>query len=141
MTNFPAPPLASLTASLWSSSKKVTIIFLVVLAFSARCETILVLLSGLAAISSAYPPDLSIHPETIEASREQEKPLFSCKKTRAEPDYSEGRKRKQGQVGKIGRKNAIFLGGRAKRADFMQQNPLSGRSRANLGLLFCLIPC
>jgi len=58
----------------------VTIIFLEVLAFSARCETILVLLSGLAAISSAYPPDLSIHLETIEASREQEKPLFSYKK-------------------------------------------------------------
>jgi hypothetical protein len=76
----PALPLASLTANLWSSSKKVTIIFLEVLAFSARCETILVLLSGLAAISSAYPPDLSIHPGTAGTSREQEKPLFSCKK-------------------------------------------------------------
>jgi hypothetical protein len=40
----------------------------------------LVLLSGLAAISSAYPPDLTIHLEGIEASHAQEKPLFPCKK-------------------------------------------------------------
>jgi hypothetical protein len=63
---------------------------------------------------------LSIHLETIEASREQEKPLFPCKKTRAEPDYSEGRKRTQGQMSKKGRKTAIFLGACAKRADFMR---------------------
>jgi hypothetical protein len=91
------------------------------------------LLSGLAAISSAYPPDLSIHLETIEASREQEKPLFSCKKTRAEPDYSEGRKRTQGQMSKKGRKMAIFLEACAKRADFMRQNAISGRVRAGFG--------
>jgi hypothetical protein len=78
------------------------------------------LLSGLAAISSAYPPDLSIHPGAPGTSREQEKPLFSCKKTRAEPDYSEGRKGTQGQMSKKGRKTAIFLEACAKRADFMR---------------------
>jgi hypothetical protein len=36
-------------------------------------------------------------------------PIF-LQKTRAEPDYSEGRKRTQGQMRKKGRKNAIFLG-------------------------------
>jgi len=111
----------------------VTIIFFEVLAFSARCETILVLLSGLAAISSAYPPDLTIHPGTAGTSREQEKPLFPCKKTRAEPDYSEGRKRTQGQMSKKGRKTAIFLGACAKRADFMRSNAISERIRAGFG--------
>jgi hypothetical protein len=53
-------------------------------------------------------------------------PIF-LQKTRAEPDYSEGRKRTQGQIGKKGRKNALFLGACAKRADFMRLNAISGR--------------
>jgi len=63
---------------------------------------------------------LSIHLETIEASREQEKTPIFLQKTRAEPDYSEGRKGTQGQMSKKGRKTAIFLGPCAKRADFMR---------------------
>jgi hypothetical protein len=47
-------------------------------------------------------------------------PYFPAKKTRAEPDYSEGRKRTQGQMSKKGRKTALFLGACAKRADFMR---------------------
>src|ERR1700743_3155212 len=56
ITNLPALPLASFTASLKSSSKKRAAVFLGVPAFSARCETILVLLKGLAAILDFYPP-------------------------------------------------------------------------------------
>jgi hypothetical protein len=91
------------------------------------------LLSGLAAISSAYPPDLSIHLETIEASHEQEKPLIPPRKTRAEPDYREGRKRTQGQMVKKGRKTVIFLEACAKRADFMRQNAIPARIGAGFG--------
>jgi len=50
ITNLPAPPLASFTASLCNSSKKRAACFFGVLSFSAMCETIFVLLSGLAAI-------------------------------------------------------------------------------------------
>src|ERR1700681_4666479 len=50
MTNFPAGPFASLTASLNNSSKKSTAVFFDVPTFSAMCETIFVLLKGLAAI-------------------------------------------------------------------------------------------
>src|ERR1700676_2491865 len=50
ITNFPAPPLHSLTASLKSSSKKSTAVFFGVPHFSAICDTTLVLLIGLAAI-------------------------------------------------------------------------------------------
>jgi hypothetical protein len=46
-------------------------------------------------------------------------PIF-LQKTRAEPDYSEGRKGTQGQMNKKGRKTAIFLWACAKRADFMR---------------------
>jgi hypothetical protein len=46
-------------------------------------------------------------------------PIF-LQKTRAEPDYSEGRKRTQGQMSKKGRKTAIFFEACAKRADFMR---------------------
>src|SRR6266849_4480966 len=51
ITNFPAAPLHSLTASLKSSSKKSAATFFGVPHFSARCDTTLVLLIGLAAIS------------------------------------------------------------------------------------------
>src|SRR6266849_7355823 len=50
MTNLPAAPLHSLTASLKSSSKKSTAVFFGVPHFSATCDTTLVLLIGLAAI-------------------------------------------------------------------------------------------
>src|SRR5579863_421236 len=56
ITNLPALPLASFTASLKSSSKNRVAVFLGVPTFSARCETILVLLKGLAAIFYFYPP-------------------------------------------------------------------------------------
>src|SRR5580693_4798626 len=56
ITNLPALPLASFTASLKSSSKNVAAVFLGVPAFSAMCATILVLLKGLAAIFYFYPP-------------------------------------------------------------------------------------
>src|ERR1700685_3511686 len=58
ITNLPALPLASFTASLKSSSKKRAAVFLGVPAFSARCETILVLLKGLAGILYFYPPQI-----------------------------------------------------------------------------------
>src|ERR1700733_264542 len=58
ITNLPALPLASFTASLKSSSKKRAAVFLGRLVFSARCETILVLLKGLAAIFYVYPPQI-----------------------------------------------------------------------------------
>src|ERR1700732_1943776 len=51
ITNLPAAPLASFTASLNSSSKKRAAVFFAVPTFSAMCPTTLVLLSGLAAIS------------------------------------------------------------------------------------------
>src|SRR5260370_38853045 len=50
MTNLPAGPLHSLTASLKSSSKKSAAVFFGVPHFSATCDTTLVLLIGLAAI-------------------------------------------------------------------------------------------
>src|SRR5208282_3507081 len=50
MTNLPAAPLASFTASLKSSSKKSAAVFFGVAHFSAMCDTILLLLIGLAAI-------------------------------------------------------------------------------------------
>src|SRR5256885_36595 len=50
ITNLPAAPLASFTASLNSSSKKRAAVFFAVPTFSAMCPTTLVLLSGLAAI-------------------------------------------------------------------------------------------
>jgi hypothetical protein len=77
------------------------------------------LLSGLAAISSAYPPDFLSIPVQPGPATSGKTPIF-LQKTRAEPDYSEGRKRTQGQMSKKGRKNAIFLGACAKRADFMR---------------------
>src|ERR1700727_578069 len=54
ITNLPALPLASFTASLKSSSKKRVAFFLGVPTFSARGERILVLLKGLAAIFYFY---------------------------------------------------------------------------------------
>jgi hypothetical protein len=62
---------------------------------------------------------LSIHPERIEASHERKTPILQWK-TRAECDYSEGRKRTQGRNRKNEGKNAIFLKGCAKRAGFMR---------------------
>src|ERR1700731_556258 len=50
ITNLPAAPLASFTASLKSSSKKRAAVFFDVASFSAICDTVLVLLIGLAAI-------------------------------------------------------------------------------------------
>src|SRR5271157_6654004 len=72
------------------------------------CATIFVLLSGLAAISSAYPPDLSIRPERIEASRERKTPVFKGK-TRAERNYSERRSGTQGKNSENRWKNAPFF--------------------------------
>src|SRR6266849_4412639 len=57
ITNLPAGPLHSFTASLKSSSKNDAAVFLGMLVFSARCDTTLVLLIGLAAIQYSYPPD------------------------------------------------------------------------------------
>src|SRR5258707_10118929 len=68
ITNLPAPPLASFTASLCNSSKKRAACFFAVPSFSAICETIFVLLSGLAAIYFAYPPEFSFHPGTAGTS-------------------------------------------------------------------------
>src|SRR5208337_1708599 len=113
MTNLPALPLASFTASLWSSSKKEATVFLAVPTFSAMCATIFVLLSGLAAISFAYPPELSIHPERIEASRERKTPIYQGK-TRAEKDYNEGTRGTQGENSINHWKNALFLRACAK---------------------------
>jgi hypothetical protein len=73
----------------------------------------------LAAISSAYPPELSIHPERIEASRERKTPVYQGK-TRAERDYSEGKGGTQGENSKNHWKNAHFLRACAKRPAFMQ---------------------
>src|SRR5208282_4083416 len=117
MTNLPAPPLASFTASLCSSSKKATTVFLAVPTFSAMCATIFVLLSGLAAIFSAYPPEFSIHPEGIEASRERKTPVYQGK-TRAARDYSEGDRGTQGENSKKRGKNAYFFAGMCKSPSF-----------------------
>src|ERR1700731_2616326 len=68
ITNLPALPLASFTASLNSSSKKSAAVFLGVPAFSAMCETTFVLLKGLAAIYYSYPPDF------FHAPRKKSKP-------------------------------------------------------------------
>jgi hypothetical protein len=73
----------------------------------------------LAAISFAYPPELSIHPECIEASRER-KTLVYQGKTRAETDYSEGKRGTQGKNSKNSRKNTLFLWACAKRPAFMR---------------------
>jgi hypothetical protein len=62
----------------------------------------------LAAISSAYPPEFSIHPERIEASRERKTPIFKGK-TRAEWDYSERRSGTQGENSKNRWENALFF--------------------------------
>jgi hypothetical protein len=83
---------------------------------------------------------LSIHPGAAGTSHEQEKPLFPCKKLGAEPDYSEGRKRTQGQMSKKGRKTAIFLWACAKRADFMRQNEFQDLFWRDWRVLCCLIP-
>jgi hypothetical protein len=82
------------------------------------------LLSGLAAIDSAYPPEFSIRLEGIEASHEREKTLIFLQKTRAASDYNEGRKRTQGQNPQKGRKITIFIEACAKRADFTRENAL-----------------
>src|ERR1700733_1328962 len=50
ITNLPAPPLHSLTASLKSSSKKAATVFLGTSTFSARCPTIFDLLNGFAIV-------------------------------------------------------------------------------------------
>jgi hypothetical protein len=71
----------------------------------------------LAAISSAYPPDLSIHPERIEASRERKTPVYQGK-TRAERDYSERKGRTQGKNSKNRWKNAYFFAGMCKTPSF-----------------------
>jgi hypothetical protein len=73
----------------------------------------------LAAISSAYPPELSIHPEHIEASRER-KTLVYQGKTRAEKDYSERNRGTQGGNSKNRWKNALFFEACAKRPAFMR---------------------
>jgi hypothetical protein len=73
----------------------------------------------LAAISFTYPPELSIHPEHIEASRER-KTLVYQGKTRAERDYSEGKWGTQGENSKNRWKNALFLRACAKRPAFMR---------------------
>jgi hypothetical protein len=74
----------------------------------------------LAAISFAYPPELSIHPEHIEASRERKTPVYQGK-TRAERDYSEGKRGTQGENSRNRWKNALFLRACAKRPAFMRQ--------------------
>jgi hypothetical protein len=73
----------------------------------------------LAAISSAYPPEVSIHPERIEASRERKTPVYQGK-TRAERNYSERNKGTQGENSKNRWKNAYFLRACAKRPAFMR---------------------
>jgi hypothetical protein len=50
-------------------------------------------------------------------------PIF-LQKTRAEPDYSEGRMGTQGANRKKGRKMTIFFRACAKRADFMRQSAI-----------------
>src|ERR1700743_1828213 len=75
ITNLPAPPLASFTASLKSSSKKVAAVFLGVPTFSAMCATILVLLKGLAAIFYFYPPQFSIGVENKFRDQPRDFPL------------------------------------------------------------------
>src|SRR4029077_2651380 len=58
--------------------------------FSAMCETIFVLLSGLAAIYFAYPPEFSFHPGAAGTSRGFLRlPHFHGEKTRAAPEYSQ----------------------------------------------------
>src|SRR5262250_334741 len=110
MTNLPAPPLASLTASLWSSSKKRAACFFGVLSFSAMCATIFVLLSGLAAIYFAYPPEFSFHPGAAGTSRRiLPTTHFVSEKIRAEGDYSQLRLITQAKTGEKSGKNEDFL--------------------------------
>jgi hypothetical protein len=65
--------------------------------------------------------NLSIRPGRAGTSHEGKTPIF-LQKTRAASDYSEGRKRTQGQNPQKGRKTAIFFEACAKRADFTRGN-------------------
>jgi len=51
---------------------------------------------------------LSIHPETIEASREQEKPLFSCKKLGPNRTIAKEEKERKGKRAKKAEKQRFF---------------------------------
>src|SRR5215467_7547246 len=112
MTNLPAPPLASLTASLWSSSKKRAACFLGVPSFSAMCATIFVLLSGLAAIYFAYPPKFSFHPGAAGTSLESLRlPHFYSEKIRAVRQYSQLNYGTQVKISEKQGKNEDFFRG------------------------------
>src|SRR5262249_34515458 len=109
ITNLPAPPLASFTASLCNSSKKRAACFFGVLSFSAMCATIFVLLSGLAAIYFAYPPDFSFHPGAARTSLEFFRlPHVYSEKTRAARDYSQVSLITQAETRKNQGKTKIF---------------------------------
>jgi len=51
---------------------------------------------------------LSIHLETIEASREQEKPLFSCKKLGPNRTIAKEEKERKGKCAKKAEKQRFF---------------------------------
>jgi hypothetical protein len=98
------------------------------------------LLSGLAAISSAYPPDLSIHLETIEASREQEKPLFSCKKLGPNRTIAKEEKERKGKSAKKAEKQRFFCGHVQNVLISCGKTRFGREFEQDLGVLCCLIP-
>jgi hypothetical protein len=74
----------------------------------------------------------------FEASHEREKTLIFLQKTRAASDYSEGRKRTQGQNPQKGRKITTFIEACAKRADFTRENALWSRGEERWGYAILL---
>src|ERR1700675_1201709 len=107
ITNFPAAPLHSFTASLKSSSKKSAAVFLGVPHFSARCDTTFVLLIGLAAISILILLIFFMSLEVREARRGLSPWLH--RKIRVAGHYSQGFLRTQAKSREKRRKNAYFL--------------------------------
>jgi len=61
----------------------------------------------LAAISSAYPPELSIHPERIEASRERKTPVYK-EKLGPKGTIAKATGERKGKTAKIAGKTHFF---------------------------------
>src|SRR5580704_13559342 len=110
ITNLPAEPLASFTASLKSSSKKVAAVFLGVPTFSAMCATILVLLKGLAAILDFYPPQIFKSESNVEFETSRGFSPSEARKSGPHWTISQCLRGMQGTKGKKAGKNAGFWG-------------------------------
>jgi hypothetical protein len=98
------------------------------------------LLSGLAAISSAYPPDLSIHPGAAGTSHEQEKHVFSRKKLGPNRTIAKEEKERKGKWSKKAEKQRFFYEHVQNVLISCGKTRFRGKFGRDCGVLCCVIP-